>query len=119
MGISEALKTSGKPLTIFIIKEALFCHVYEESAWRFSEMIKPYKPVRRNIKKLNKEIVSLGFPNKLLPDILKMVERQGFMLEMEEPNSLTIRITHEPESDFSDWKEMIPIKRVEEPAIIE
>jgi hypothetical protein len=48
-----------------------------------------------------------------------MVKQKGFELEMEEPNSLTIKITREPELDFAVWKETIPIKSGKEPAIIE
>jgi hypothetical protein len=36
MNIEEAVAKSAESLTIFIVKEALFCNVYEESAWRFN-----------------------------------------------------------------------------------
>jgi len=45
MEIREAVEKSCGSLTICIIKEALFCKVYEESAWRFTTLLKPYKPI--------------------------------------------------------------------------
>ena len=59
--IYEAILKTSYPFTIFIVKEVLFCTVYERSAWRFAHKVRPYKPVKKHIKKLGREIVSLGF----------------------------------------------------------
>ncbi len=69
MTIEEAVVKSAENLTIFNVKEALFCNVYEESAWWFIELIKPYKPIKERVKKLNMDIVSIGFPKSQLPAI--------------------------------------------------
>jgi hypothetical protein len=67
MTIDEAVTKSAENLTIFIVKEALFCNVYEQSAWRFIELIKPYKPIKKRVKKLNMDVVSIGFPKSQSP----------------------------------------------------
>ena len=85
MNIEEAVEKSAESLTIYIIKEALFCNVYEESAWRFIELIKPYKPIKKRVKKLNMDVVSIGFPKSQLPAILDIVSQNGFTLTQEEP----------------------------------
>ena len=74
MGIQEAVAKSAESLTIFIVKEALFCNVYEESAWRFIELVKPYKPIKKRVKKLKMDVVSIGFPKSQLPGLLNIVE---------------------------------------------
>ena len=52
MNIEEAVAKSAESLTIFIMKEALFCNVNEEGAWRFIELVKPYTPIKKRVKKL-------------------------------------------------------------------
>jgi hypothetical protein len=69
MTIQESIKKSSASLAVFIVKEALFCTVYEESAWRFVHAIRPYKPVKKFIKKLGAEVVLLGFPKTELPGL--------------------------------------------------
>ena len=77
MGIQEAVAKSAESLTIYIVKEALFCNVYEESAWRFIELVKPYKPIKKRVKKLNMDVVSIGFPKSQLPGLINIVEQNG------------------------------------------
>jgi hypothetical protein len=69
MEIREAIEKSCGSLSICIIKEALFCTVYEESAWRFVHAIRPYKPLKKLVKKIGAEVVSLGFPKTELPGL--------------------------------------------------
>ena len=109
MGIQEAVAKSAESLTIYIVKEALFCNVYEESAWRFVELIKPYKPIKKRVKKLNMDVVSIGFPKSQLPAILDIVSQNGFTLSQEEPSSLILKTLSEPDTNFSEWKQNIPL----------
>ncbi len=61
MEISAAIAKSETDYTVFIVKETLFCKVYEKSAWRFNELIKPYKPIKKHIKKFTKDLLRLVF----------------------------------------------------------
>jgi len=58
MTIKDSIEKSVKPFTIFVVKEALFCTVYEQSAWRFAHAVRPNKSVKKFVKKLGSEVVS-------------------------------------------------------------
>jgi len=115
MDIREAVEKSNEKLTVFIVKEALFCKAYEESAWRFVALIKPYKPSRKSVKKLNMDVVSIGFPKSQLSTILALAQQNGFTLEQEESGSLILKILSEPETSFADWKQNVAINDLEKP----
>ena len=117
MTIDEAVTKSAESLTIFIVKEALFCNVYEQSAWRFIELIKPYKPIRKRVKKLNMDVVSIGFPKSQLPVISEIAHQNGFTLAQEESGSFTIQILGEPDVNFDEWKQSIPLNLMEKPGL--
>ena len=117
MTIDEAVTKSAESLTIYIVKEALFCNVYEQSAWRFIELIKPYKPIKKRVKKLNMDVVSIGFPKLQLPAISEIAHKNGFTLAQEEPGSLTITIPSEPYFNFDEWKQNIPLNLPEKPGL--
>lgn len=115
MDIREAVEKSNEKLTVFIVKEALFCKAYEESAWRFVALIKPYKPSRKSVKKLNMDVVSIGFPKSQLSTILALAQQNGFTLSQEESGSLILKILSEPETSFVDWKQNVALNDVEKP----
>jgi hypothetical protein len=117
MGIQEAVAKSAESLTIYIVKEALFCNVYEQSAWRFIELIKPYKPIKKRVKKLNMDVVSIGFPKSQLYAISEIARQNGFTLAQEESGSLTIKIPVEPYINFDEWKQSIPLNLMEKPCL--
>ena len=117
MGIQEAVAKSSESLTIYIVEEALFCNVYEQSAWRFVELIKPYKPIKKRVKKLNMDVVSIGFPKSQLPAISEIARQNGFTLDREESGSLTIQISGEPDVNFDEWKQHIPLNLMEKPGL--
>jgi hypothetical protein len=91
--------------------------VYEQSAWRFIELIKPYKPIKKRIKKLNMEVVSIGFPKSQLPAISEIINKNGFTLTQEESGSLTIKIPCEPDVNFDIWKQNLPLNLMEKPVL--
>jgi len=92
----------------------LFCNVYEESAWRFLEFVKPYKPTKKRVKKLNIDVVSIGFPKSQLPALLQVAVEQGFSLGADEISWVSVNISREPENPFLQWKEGIPLHTVEQ-----
>ncbi len=104
--IDEAILKTSYPFTIFIVKEALFCTVYEQSAWRFAHAVKSYKPVKKFVKKLGAEVVSLGFPKSQLGSIQDISVAKGFVVT-DEPGWMEIRINEEPDLLFEDWKQSV------------
>jgi hypothetical protein len=119
MGIQEALARSSESLTICVVKEALFCNVYEQSAWRFIEFIKPYKPIKKRVKKLDMEVVSIGFPRSQLSVIFEITQQNGFTLVVEESGVFTIKILNEPMVNFEEWKQNIPLQLSEKSDLID
>ena len=91
MELEEILTFSNKPNEIVLFKQVLFCKVYEESAWQFCTLIKAYKPVKQYIKKVKKEIVSIGFPVSVLENIKSLAKEKGYEIKQSD-NSTIIRI---------------------------
>ena len=94
-----------------LFKEALFCKAYEECAWRFCMFIKAYKPVKQYIKKVNKEIVSIGFPVSVLENIINIAKEKGYEIEQNE-NIIRISINEICEGSFEEWKNNIVMKHL-------
>ena len=109
MEIRNALERSCDQGIVCIIKEALFCKVYQESAWRFTSLIKPYKISCKYVKKLDLEVVSVGFPKTELPNILNIALQKGYELEHDEPMWLTIKTSGEPDIQYAEWKQNIVV----------
>jgi len=107
MNIREAIEKSCDRHTICIVKEALFCKVYEESAWRFVTFVKQNQPGSKYVKKVDMDVVSIGFPKTGLAGILAIAAQRGFVLVREEETWLAIKTTDEPEGHFAAWKQAI------------
>ncbi len=122
MDVSEIIRASGGPNCIYIVKEALFCKVYEESAWRFHAFIRPYKPVKKYVRKYGKELVTIGFPKSLLEGIVKVASDNAYTVTGESETYISFITEKEPDRPFDQWKEQLqsvePTKAiVEEPFI--
>jgi hypothetical protein len=109
MEIEEAVKRSLDDGVIFIVKEALFCQAFEKSAWRFCAFLKPYKAVKKAVKKMKGEVVSIGFPMSQLPAILELSHQNGFSVVGKEAGFITISIPKDPDQAFESWKNDIPL----------
>jgi len=92
------------PATIYIVKEALFCRVYEESAWRFYVQLRRYKPIVKHIKKISADVVSLGFPKSQLPAVLEEAAAKGIIVDNEDAGGVVLKLLSEPEQPFHEWK---------------
>jgi hypothetical protein len=108
MTIQESIEQSAEPLTIFIVKEALFCTVYEQSAWLFVHLVRPYKPVKKFVKKLAAEVVSMGFPKSQLQAIHSLALDRGWLIT-DEPGRMIILVKEEPVVPFQDWKQSVSL----------
>ncbi len=109
MEIEKVLNYLHAPNEIVLFKEALFCKAYEECAWQFCMFIKAYKPVKQYIKKVNKEIVSIGFPVSVLENIINIAKEKGYEIEQNE-NIIRISINETYEGSFEEWKNNIEMQ---------
>ncbi len=76
--------------------------------------VKAYKPIKQYVKKVKKEIVSIGFPVSVLANITSLAKEKSF--EISQPdNEGVIRITTNGsfEGSFEEWKNSI---KLQEPA---
>jgi hypothetical protein len=92
-----------------LFKQALFCKVYEESAWQFCMQIKAYKPIKQYIKKVRKEIVSIGFPVNVLENIINLAKEKGYEIEQSE-NIIRINTNGFCEGSFEEWKNSVKMQ---------
>lgn len=65
-----ALETAGST-HIYLYREGLFWKAYERSAIKFIQTITVYQVNTRFCKVVNMEVISLGFPDVVLPKILE------------------------------------------------
>lgn len=113
MKLSDLLmqEAPGSP-DIYLYREGLFWKAYEYSAYQFVHTVRAYNPQKKWMKGLQRDIVSLGFPDRVLAEIL-----QGRTAEQIDEKKWIIRGT-EPvgEEEFENWKEKMP--RQESPATV-
>jgi hypothetical protein len=97
MGISEIAKqekiNAGQ---IWLYKEGIFWRAYEVSAYLFSCNIKKYTVKQKFIKKIDREIVFLGFPDTLGEKIKN--ETTDLLMHIYSANK-----KREKRDDFSLW----------------
>lgn len=55
-------------------REGLFWKLYNRSAFNFSMLVKPYAVKKKYFKELKEEIVSIGFPDAILKEILEKLK---------------------------------------------
>lgn len=56
---------------ILLYMEGMFWKAYEQSAMRFTKEVKAYKLLKRFVKTVNSNVVSMGFPDGSLEEVLK------------------------------------------------
>ncbi len=97
------LEAPGSP-DIYLHREGLFWKAYEYSAYKFIHTVRAYHPQKKWMKGLARDIVSLGFPDSVLPELLR-----GKTAEQADEKKWIIRTT-EPagEEEFENWKEGLP-----------
>lgn len=97
------LEAPGSP-DIYLHREGLFWKAYEYSAYKFVRTVRAYNPQKKWMKGIARDIVSLGFPDSVLADIL-----EGRTAEQPDEKKWIIRGA-EPagEEEFESWKEEMP-----------
>ena len=97
-------ETKTEPF-VFLHREGLFWKVYEWSAMRFDKEIRSYKLQKRFIRTVDQDVVSLGFPDSKLKDLL--VDKT-----FEEITPAYIKVTVSQtydEETFNQWKAEVPL----------
>jgi len=90
------------PNEVHLFKEGVFWVAYEQSAYYF-HLRKGYKPTKKFIKKINCEIVSVGFPQSVLPSAeLEILQRSDTHIVLRTENAID-------ETEFLDWKSKIKL----------
>jgi hypothetical protein len=99
MGISEKIAHSDV-FHVNIYKEGVFWIAYEHSAYYFW-LMKGYKPTKKFVKTVKKEIVSIGFPQKAL----NININSNCLIERDEDNLKTFLLKEPIDSEaFEKWK---------------
>lgn len=94
-----ALETAGST-HIYLYREGLFWKAYERSAIKFIQTITVYQVNTRFCKVVNMEVISLGFPDAVLPKILENRE-----YEQPDEKRLVIRSVLLGDEEFATEKD--------------
>ena len=106
MIIEDIIKT-GDNHNIYLHNEGLFWRSYEYSAYAFIKNIKQYNAKKKFIKKVNRDIVFIGFPNSTLDNIPDLCNKNSFAINKSN-NLIKIELPSKKEG-FSKWKNEIAI----------
>ncbi len=111
MSIAEIYKQEhNNRSSIVLRKEGIFWHAYETSAFLFVRMIKGYQPGKKHYKIIDQEVVSIGFPDSGLEQLISVaMEIRDSNIERGE-NLITVHFSDPDISEFSVWKEGVSLK---------
>lgn len=105
MKLSEILKQETTANTcVYLYREGLFWKAYEYSAYTFVRSFRPYRAQKKWIKGIKQEVVSIGFPDSKLAEIIDGHEKEEISEKM-------IGIKGTPlvdEAAFQEWKSGMP-----------
>ncbi len=85
----------------------LFWRAFEYSVFAFVKNIKPYNAKKKFIKKVNSEIVFIGFPDITLVNILDLCKQKGFVVNKSD-KLITIELKTKMEG-YVKWKNDVEI----------
>lgn len=94
---------------IHLYREGLFWKAYEYSAYRFFFGINRFKPLKKSVKKIGKDVVSIGFPTTSLEKFCQLYS----VLTKEDHHLLIVPKNIVTMLSFVQWKDGIlltPIK---------
>ncbi len=97
---------------IFLYKEGIFWRAYNQSAFQFSKHFKAFKLTKKFVKRVGEEVISLGFPDKLLPTFLESAKDNNLLVEQ---NENKIRISGLPKltkETYEEWARKVLVKTV-------
>lgn len=93
---------------IHLYREGLFWKAYERSAYAFCVQYRNYKPTKKYVKVIEGELISIGFPTKVLSNLVP----EGNMTRVSE-NEIVINLAQPiGEEQFVEWKKQTPLTTV-------
>lgn len=105
MDLREKLGIIGSDRNcIHLFREGMFWKAYEDSAYLFIKHIREYKPVKKTVKSLKMAVVSVGFPENVLENMLQDVE---IVSRVEDYCVIGCGQVESTQEEFSLWKESI------------
>ncbi len=97
----------NSPLEVRLYKEGVFWTAYEQSAFMISK-IRNFKVTKKFVKKIKQEVISIGFPDSILEQIIshfEVKERKGTLVILESNNPFD-SVT------YQNWKDSIDLHKV-------
>lgn len=102
MTLSEKIaKEQVQNTSVFLYREGLFWKAYEYSAFLFVQHIRAYRAQKKHVKILKQDVVSLGFPDCALDDVLK--DRESERID-EKCIEIKADFPIIKEEEFEQWK---------------
>ncbi|MDO4191606.1 MAG: hypothetical protein Q4D14_08020 [Bacteroidales bacterium] len=103
---------------IHLLPEGKFYHAYEWSAWLCVRYVNEFKAIRKPVKNSNETLVYIGFPQ----TSLEKFTPEGSSVDYDENGNVTMKLAEDLvaqpdditvlQSDFSNWKQSVPLKSV-------
>lgn len=91
--------------SIWLYREGMFMKAYDRSAFFVHTLIQPFKLSRRYIKNVNRDVISLGFPEQTLPKWM-----HGYVFENVAEGIIRFYTrTQFDEVSFQNWKEVATV----------
>ncbi|WP_293672456.1 hypothetical protein [uncultured Parabacteroides sp.] len=106
MNLKEKIEAEqqDRPL-IILYMEGMFWKAYEQSAMRFTKEVKAYRLQKRFVKIVNGEVVSMGFPDGSLQEVLN-----GRELTRIDDKRISFYVeTAFSAAEFEAWKAELPL----------
>ena len=88
---------------IVLIKEGIFWRAYQRSAYLFWHNIRELKVTHKYIKAVKSDIFHVGFPAKILEQVLDKVKGKDWKIEREEQKIQIITGQEVTEKQFEEW----------------
>ena len=96
---------------IYLYREGIFWKAYEKSAFRLIREVVEFKPLKKYIKTIDAEIISVGFPCAVTD---RYISKDCIVEEGEK--QMTVKIGGEFQTeDFDKWKNSVPVKQNNSP----
>lgn len=91
---------------IILHSEGMFWRAYEISAYLFCTHIKPFKPMKKYVKSVNDDIISIGFPkNQKYFEGMNVTELEGNRVEI----TGDYKVGGVDDPGFINWKESVAV----------
>lgn len=116
-GIKDKLiKENSSQRVIRFYREGVFLVAYEQSAYLFHRFVRQYKVIRKTVKEMAADVVSIAFPRTIVISLF-----EGRICEEDNGTFVVALLDDELYTDveYAEWRERVPLtvptSRVEKP----